>query len=60
MYPLRIKTVIERAVYCRKLVAGVSQSCIYAIRKAQGNQEGFKLNGTYQLLVYANGINLWD
>ena len=26
----------------------------YAIRKVRGNQEGFKLNGTRQLLVYAD------
>jgi hypothetical protein len=30
----------------------------YAIRKVQGNQVGKKLNGTHQLLGYADDVNL--
>jgi hypothetical protein len=31
----------------------------YAISRVQVNQDGLKLNGTHQLLLYADDINVW-
>jgi hypothetical protein len=31
----------------------------HAIRRVQANDKGFKLNGTHQLLVYADDVNTY-
>jgi hypothetical protein len=32
---------------------------LYVIKRVQVNQDGFKFNGTHQLLVYADDIYVW-
>ena len=33
---------------------------VYAIRRVQVIQDGLKLNGTHQLLLYADDVNVWE
>jgi hypothetical protein len=32
----------------------------HAIRRVQVIQDGLKLNGTHQLLIYADDVNVWE
>ena len=32
----------------------------YTIRRVRENQDGLKLNGTHQLLAYADGVNILE
>jgi hypothetical protein len=32
---------------------------VYVIRRIQVNQDGFKLNGAHQLVVYADDVRVW-
>ena len=36
-----------------------NSALVYAIRRVQVIQDGLKLNGAHQLLVYADGVNIW-
>jgi len=35
-----------------------STALYYSLRKVQVNQDSLKLNGTYQVLVYVDGVNI--
>ena len=33
---------------------------VYTVRRVQVNQDGLKLNGAHQLLVYADNVTIWE
>jgi hypothetical protein len=51
-----VKNVLKKEDALSPLI--VSFVLEHAIRRIQANQEGFKLNGTHQRLVYADNVNI--
>jgi hypothetical protein len=55
---LSIKNGLKQGDALSSLLFDIAVDC--AIRRVQVNQDGLKLNGTRQLLVYADGVNILD
>jgi hypothetical protein len=55
-YKFPIQNGLKQGDALSPLLFNVALEC--AIRKVEENQVGLKLNGTYLLLFYADGVNL--